>query len=206
MAFKAKKLAKYSDLQAILSKELPLHAARIKFIVLLITALVKVQSVNFERLAQGFDNPVQLGSNLRRIQRFFASFDLNGDLIASLLFKLLPFFGPYQLSLDRTNWKFGQTNINILMLGVIYKGLSLPILWLFLGDKRGNSDQAERMVLVQRFVRLFGAGQIEFLTADREFVGHEWWQFLIEHKIRFFIRMRQNMQVVVPHKGTIKAF
>jgi len=206
MAFKAKKLAKYSDLQQILGKELPLHAARLKFMVLLITALVKVQSVSFERLAQGFDNPVLLASNLRRIQRFFADFDLDGDLIARLLFKLLPFVGPYQLSLDRTNWKFGQVNINILVLGVIYKGLSLPILWVFLGDKRGNSDQAGRIALLKRFVRLFGAECIEFLTADREFVGQEWWQFLIEHKIRFFIRMRQNMQVFLPGKGTIKAF
>lgn len=206
MAFKAKKLAKYSDLQQILGKELPVHAARLKFMVLLIIALVKVQSVSFERLAQGFDNPVLLSSNLRRIQRFFADFNLDGDLIARLLFKLMPFGGPYQLSLDRTNWKFGQTNINILVLGVIYKGLSLPLLWVFLGDKRGNSDQAERMALLQRFIRLFGREQIEFLAADREFVGQEWWQFLIEHKIRFFIRMRQNMQVFLPGKGPIKAF
>lgn len=43
MATKAKKLAKYSDLQEQLGKELPINAARIKFIVLLITALIKVQ-------------------------------------------------------------------------------------------------------------------------------------------------------------------
>lgn len=117
--------------------------------VLLITALLKVQSVNFERLAQGFDHAVALSSNLRRIQRFFAAFDLKSDLVAVLLFKMLPFSGPYRLSLDRTNWKFGQTNINILVLGVIHKGLSLPILWTFLGNKRGNSDQAERQALIE---------------------------------------------------------
>lgn len=53
MATKAKKLAKYSELQSILDKELPINAARVKFIVLLMAALIKVQSVNFERLAQG---------------------------------------------------------------------------------------------------------------------------------------------------------
>lgn len=206
MAKKAKKLAKYSDLQDYLGKELPINAARIKFIVLLITSLIKVQSVNFERLAQGFDNPVELSSNLRRIQRFFAAFDLNRDLVAKLLFKLLPFSGPYRLSLDRTNWKFGQININILVLGVIYEGLSLPILWTFLGDTRGNSDQNERIALLQRFIRLFSVSSIEFLAADREFVGKEWWSFLIHHKIPFFIRLRANMQVYVPHKGSVKAF
>ena len=206
MAKQAKKLAKYSDLQEQLGKELPLNAARLKFIVLIIMALIKVQSVNFERLSQGFENDVKLSSNLRRIQRFFAEFDLNRDVIARLLFKILPFSGPYRLTLDRTNWKFGQTNINILVLGVIHRGLSLPILWTFLGDKRGNSDQNERIALIQRFVRLFGAHSIEFLTADREFIGQQWWQFLIENKICFFIRLRANMQVDLPHKGTVKAF
>ena len=206
MATKAKKLAKYSDLQEQLGKELPINAARIKFIVLLITALIKVQSVNFERLAQGFDSDAKLNSNLRRIQRFFAGFDLNKDIIAKLLFKMLPFSGPYRLTLDRTNWKYGQKNINILVLGVIYKGLSLPILWTFLGDKRGNSDQIERIDLLKRFIHLFGEQSIEFLTADREFVGQNWWQFLIAHKIRFYIRLRANMKINMPHKGEVKAF
>ncbi len=206
MATKAKKLAKYSELQDILGKELPINAARIKFIVLLISALLKVQSVNYEHLAQGFDNPVELSSNLRRIQRFFAQFVLDGDLIARLLFKLLPTKGPYRLTLDRTNWKFGQVNINILVLGVIYEGMSLPLLWTFLGNKRGNSDQSERIALMNRYINLFGVHSIDFLTADREFVGHDWWRFLIDHKIRFFIRMRENMQVQIFGKGMVKAF
>ena len=167
-------------------KELRLNAARIKCMVLLMIALIKVQSVNFDRLAEDFGNDVELSSNLRRIQRFFASFYLPSDLISQLLFKLLPFEGPYRLSLDRTNWKFGKCNINILVLSVIYKGVALPILWTFLGDKRGNSNQKERTDLLKRFIRLFGLRAIEFITADREFVGDTWWQFLIEHKISFF--------------------
>ena len=206
MSTKAKKLAKYSEFQDILGKELPINAARVKFIVLLIISLIKVQSVNYERLAQGFDNPVELSSNLRRIQRFFAHFLLDSDLIARLLFKLLPFAGPYSLTLDRTNWKFGQRNINILVLGVIYKGMALPLLWTFLGDKRGNSDQNERIALMNRYIDLLGVHTIDFLTADREFIGQDWWQFLIDHKIRFFIRMRENMQIYIPAKGMTKAF
>jgi hypothetical protein len=41
MATKAKKLAKYGDFQEILSKELPINAARVKFIVLLIQWFAK---------------------------------------------------------------------------------------------------------------------------------------------------------------------
>ena len=126
-------------------------------------------------------------------------------MVSRLLFKLLPFCGPYDLSLDRTNWKFGSRNINILVLGVVYQGLCFPILWVFLGDKQGNSDQTERITLIQRFIRLFGEQAIGSLSADREFVGKDWWQFLIDHKIRFFIRMRANMKVHIPHKGIVDA-
>ena len=36
--------------------------------------------------------------------------------------------------------------------------------------------------------------------------GDVWCQFLIDHKIRFFIRMRENMKVDILHKGEVKAF
>lgn len=64
MAKQVKKLDKYSDLQTILQNELPINAARIKFIVLILTALLKVQYVNYQRLAEGFDNEVELPSTL----------------------------------------------------------------------------------------------------------------------------------------------
>ena len=88
MASKVKKLDKYSDFQVILGQELPINSAQIKFIVLVITALIKVQTVNYQRLAEGFDKEKKASSNLLRIQRSFASFDLSSDLIAQLLYKL----------------------------------------------------------------------------------------------------------------------
>ena len=60
--------------------------------------------------------------------------------------------------------------------------------------------------MINRYIDLFGVHTIAFLTADREFIGQDWWQFLIDHKIRFFIRMRENMQVYIPAKGITKVF
>jgi len=31
--------------------------------------------------------------------------------------------------MDRTNWKWGKTHVNILMLSIAYKGISIPIVW-----------------------------------------------------------------------------
>ncbi len=66
MAQETKKQGKYSVLTETLQREIPLNLARINFIVLLISSLLKVQTVNYQRLAYGMDNSVQISSNLRR--------------------------------------------------------------------------------------------------------------------------------------------
>ena len=104
----------------------------------MIISLCKVQTVSFERLVQGFECASKKDSCLRRIQRFMAGYVLDMDLIACLIFSLLPYKPPYRLLIDRTNWKFGQSDINILVLAIAYKGVSFPILYRML-DKRGSS-------------------------------------------------------------------
>ncbi len=109
-------------------------------------------------------------SNLRRLQRFLAGYALNLDLIAKVIFALLSVKTGLVLSLDRTNWKFGEVNINNLMLGVTHKGVAFPLLFTML-DKRGNSNWQERTRLIDRFIRLFGAECIDSLVADRVLNG-----------------------------------
>ena len=76
-----------TTLFSVLKKELTgINVARLKLISFFICALCKVQTVNYERLALGFDTSVEKNSNLRRIQRFFASYILDHDLIT---FKIL---------------------------------------------------------------------------------------------------------------------
>ena len=110
------------------------------------------------------------------------------------------------LSIDRTNWKFGQTNINIFMLGIVYKGVAFPLLFTMLA-KRGNSNIQERIDLMDRFIKLFGKECIDSVVADREFVGQQWLEFLNNNHIRYYIRIRNNFKVFLPHKNKeIKAF
>jgi len=47
--------------------------------------------------------------------------------VARLIVRQLP-DGQYLLTLDRTNWKFGQTNINILCLAIVQQGVAIPVL------------------------------------------------------------------------------
>ncbi|MDR3267611.1 MAG: IS4 family transposase, partial [Tannerella sp.] len=72
-----------------------------------ICALCKVQTVGYEKLAVAFETEAKADSSLRRIQRFMAEYMLNTDLIARLIFRLLPHKPPYRPAMDRTNRKFG---------------------------------------------------------------------------------------------------
>ena len=172
---KTNAVTKNSELTSILNIHFKgkINSARIKLISYFVIALCKVQTVTFEKLANSFDTPVNSDSSLRRIQRFIASYSLDSDLIARLVFSLLPRQDRVKLTIDRTNWKFGQTDINIFMLGIVYKGVAFPLLFTML-DKRGNSNSKERIELINRFIRLFGKEVIESIVAYREFIGGQW--------------------------------
>jgi hypothetical protein len=183
-----------------------MNLARIKFFGMFICALCKVQTVSFEKLAVAFEANAQSTSSLRRIQRFMAEYVLDTDLIARLIFKMLPHKPPYRLAMDRTNWKFGETNINVLTLAIVYQGVAFPILISML-DKRGNSHTVERIEIMERYIRLFGCETIDCLLADREFVGEKWISFLNGYRIEYHIRIRENFYVDDPRTGKrFKAF
>ena len=163
-----------------------MNLARIKFMAFMLHALCVVQTVSLHKLAAAMPTPVERDSNLRRIQRFIAKYALNLDLVARMIFSLLPVKTGLVLSMDRTNWKFGVFDINVLMLGVTYKGIAFPLMFSLL-SKKGNSNWKERKAIIERFIRLFGSECIDCLVADREFIGvvkpstgeriRAWWLF-----------------------------
>jgi len=108
-----------------------------------------------------------------------------------LTLKLLKIEPPFIVAIDRTEWQMGKAWVNVLMLSVGYKGISIPLFWTVLEEK-GCSDNAERGTIVQQFVDQFGAGSIEFVTADREFASKEWLAYLIKNKIGFRLRIKAN--------------
>ena len=48
---------------------------------------------------------------------------------------------PWLLALDRTCWKVGRHDINILMLAIIHNGIAIPVMWDVLG-RAGTSTTA----------------------------------------------------------------
>ena len=105
-----------------------INLAHIKLLSLFISALCKARTVCFSKLATCFDSKAKSDSCLRRIQRFYAKHTLDSDLVARLIFRLLPVKGPLQLAIDRTSWQFGKTAINIFMLAVVHDAATFPLL------------------------------------------------------------------------------
>ena len=55
-----------------------------------------------------------------------------------------------------------------------------------------NSDTKERIALIQRFIAIFGKDRIVNVFADREFIGEQWFTWLIEQDINFCIRVKKT--------------
>jgi Transposase DDE domain len=182
------------SLEQTLLDNLPWNKARIKFVARFLLALYAVQTVNLSILATAFSGCAKEESNYKRLQRFLREFELPYAQLAALVVKLLGLPGPYALALDRTNWKVGLVDINILMLSIVYRGVGFPVVWIVL-PKAGNSDTIERKTVVEIFLDLFGAQNIACLLGDREFVGKAWFRFLKEHRIKFEMRLKKDTLV-----------
>lgn len=173
---------------------------RIGFFGNLISAIIRSRSVNMQKVAENMEGAAKVESNYRRIQRVFKDQDIDFDMTARLLSTVLPEDEKWIICMDRTNWKLGKSNINLLVLAVAYKGMAIPLLWKFLTKeeegssigKRGNSNFEERKALMETFLELFGKDRIEAFTADREFIGKEWFEWLDTNNIPFVIRIRNN--------------
>jgi hypothetical protein len=164
----------------------------LSFVAAFLIALLRVKTVNFSELATGFSGKAQTDSHYKRLQRFFRDYELDYAEIAQAVVALMSIPEPWVLSIDRTEWQFGDCVFNILMLGVVHEGVAFPLVWCLL-DKRGNSNSGERMTLFNQFLERFGEREIACLTADREFVGKDWFGYLLGEPLTpFRIRIREN--------------
>lgn len=187
-------MADIRSIEQTLLENLPWNKARIKFVTRFLLALYAVQTVNLSILATAFSGRAKEESNYKRLQRFLREFELPYAELAAFVVKLLGVPGPYALALDRTNWKVGAADINILMLSIVYRGVGFPVVWLVL-PQAGNSDTIERETVIEIFLDLFGAPAIACLLGDREFIGKRWFAFLKRHRIKFQMRLKASTRV-----------
>ena len=193
-----------SELQKTLSHFFDWNKARLDCLAQILQALFAVRTVNLTQIAAAFQSSVKEASSYRRVCRFFTGFSFDISSIVLLVFHLFPLGDKYTLILDRTNWKWGKFPINILVLSVAYLGISIPIFWIVL-DLEGTSCVEDRVAILKQAIQQLGVDKIEVLLADREFIGTDWFEFLIANKIPFVIRIKQNSHLKTKDGGTIPA-
>jgi len=137
-----------------------------------------------------FNPKVKSECNYRRMQRFFEKCEIDYSQISKLVVSSLPNV-KFILSLDRTNWKFGKKDINILMLALVHEKISIPLCWELL-NKRGNSSFQERKDIVSKAIAISGKERIKCLVADREFGSGKFFKYLKKEEINFHIRIKRR--------------
>lgn len=183
-----------TPLLATLCPHFGLSKTRLETLAVLLVGLANCRTVNLSHLASQFPGNAKHGSNYRRLQRFFQFVQLDGDVAARLIIQMLNVNRPRLLAVDRTNWKLGSRSVNILVLAIVTRRFRVPLMWT-LPDHAGHSSTAQRIALMERYLRLFGASSIRALLADREFVGAEWMNFLNKNNVPFVIRLREDMLI-----------
>ncbi len=109
----------FDSLEQKCAANLDWHGARIKFLARFLVALITTRTVNLAAIAQVFAGTAQPDSNYECCRRFLKDFELPYAQIARLIVQLLGVPDGWTLALDRTNWKFGQTDLNLLVLAIV---------------------------------------------------------------------------------------
>jgi len=122
----------------------------------MIIALLKTRTVCLTDVATALSGRAKTESKYKTLQRFFQSYAMDIDTVSQMVANILPISKEkWTISIDRTNWKLGKANINILCLGICYMGVCFPVVWISL-DKRGNSNTGERITLIEKFITFSG--------------------------------------------------
>jgi hypothetical protein len=158
------------------------------------SALLRLTTTNLWKIALALKAEVQLESNYRRIQRFLSDYDMDFTMLARLLVRLVPERPPYVVALDRTEWHFGQTPVNVLTVGIAHKGICFPIAWSVL-PTGGSSGAEEQTEVLERFLAAVDPTSIEAVVADREFIGTQWLRHLKAREIPFAVRLRSDRRI-----------
>jgi len=189
-----------SELKAILGQQLFWNKARLDCFARMLLALMAVKTVNLREVALSFASKATVDSRYKRLQRFFALFTIDYTDLARWIFKLFfPSDKKVYIAIDRTNWYWGKSKINVFVLSIAHEGLAIPILWIML-NKAGNSNFDEQRKLINNFVKAFGKDCIQGILADREFGSGRLFAWLNKKKIPFYIRIKEGSQIKIHSK------
>lgn len=177
---------------------------RQEFLCCLLEGIIKSRSVRFGEIADKIDKPIKVESIERRIQDFFkvVSFDYQQLMVYFLSFV---HHDKLTLSIDRTEWDFGKTQINVLCVIVSIGKMGVPLYFEMLDNKSGNSNYENRIDLFKDIIALIGKERLDMLIMDREFIGYKWLSWLKKVGIPFCVRVPKHHKITLRDGSKVEA-
>lgn len=163
---------------------------------LLVNLLQSIKKVKLETLATALPLPITFESRRKKIQRFLSLPQLTIEKIWFPIFQawLKTELEPQQvlyLAIDRTKWG----RINLLVISLIWERRALPIYWELL-PKQGNSNFEKQVEAIGKLLQIFLDYKI-VVIGDREFCSVKLGNWLVEQKVYFCLRLKQNEFVLL---------
>ena len=168
----------------------------------IIFLLISGSKISLYQLGIASSNkPIKLKSKEQKIRRVLAKFPITSKIYAKAILTL---FGSnsVELIIDRTNWMFGKTDINYLVLSIRWQNIAIPIYWIMLNNNGGNSSSKQRIELVNWFITNFTHVTIQNIYADREFPSIEFISWLLhkDRNINFIFRTKNSIHATDGNK------
>ncbi|GAA4460870.1 hypothetical protein GCM10023189_36250 [Nibrella saemangeumensis] len=188
-----------------------LSPALLKNLIAIGCAMLVKETVNLNKLKNHMShllgNPqTQTDSHYRRLTRFFDNPLAQRKLWKWLLVWILGYIKRWDgrsmslyLTLDATCWQLGKQPIQLLVLSLVYRQVSLPLFWVDLA-KKGHSSQQQRKRLLQQAMKLYPLKGF-CLLGDREYEGKAWFAFLTENGLNFIIRLPKDAYKAAISRG-----
>ena len=167
---------------------------RQEFLCHIVEGMIKSRSVLFSEIADKIDKAIKISSIERQIQDFFLKVTFN---YTNLILFFLSFIHHEKLiiSVDRTEWDFGKTQINILCIVASIGKMGVPLYFEMLDNKSGNSNYQDRIDLLTNLIDKIGKERILMLVMDREFIGNKWLSWLKKEAIEFCVRVPKHHKI-----------
>jgi hypothetical protein len=95
---------------------------------LLVLGMISARTVNLTHIAAERPSRAKVASTYRRLQRFFQQVILPEDWSVGIVMALIGNPDRWHLCLDRTNWKIGKSDVNVLVLAVVTERYRVPLM------------------------------------------------------------------------------
>jgi len=197
-----------------LQRQIPhITEKKLSQLLLVCTCILAAQTTNLstaaKRMSKVLGKKLKYSAAYGRMKRFFQTGNSTGIFQFVFVFIVNTFASSPEcyLLLDRTNWKYGKTHINLLVIGLLYRDVFIPLVWLDLG-RAGNSNSQQRLDLVDQLLDWWSLTDVPLpklhIAGDREFIGFKWFKGLELRGIIYVMRIPASFKIQLWLNGKIK--